>query len=75
MRDDRVRYRRLEREALRTHKVAAFVVTSTRVAVEETADIVEPLVQKFVNMSVSEPKPFLYAFGRGRRLNRINLNG
>jgi hypothetical protein len=74
MRDDRVRYRRLERQALQSHKVAAFVLTSTQVTAEETANIVEVLLQKFVNMSVSEPKPFLYSFGRSKRLSRVNLN-
>lgn len=72
-RDERIRYRRLEIEALRDHGVAAFCFTGGNVTADETADIIVPLIQKFVNMSISEPKPFLYTFGRSARPNPVKL--
>ena len=72
-RDERIRYRRLEIEALRDHGVAAFCFTGGNVTARETAEIIVPLMQKFVNMAVSERKPFLYTFGRSGRPSLVKL--
>ena len=72
-RDKRIRHRRLELDSLTSHGVAAFVFICGQATAAETADIVDSLLQKFVNMAVSEPKPFMYTFGRGKRLSRIAL--
>lgn len=72
-RDKGIRRRRLEIDSIRDHGAAAFCLIATDTTAKETADIIIPLVQKFVNMSVSEPKPFLYTFGRARRPSKVRL--
>lgn len=72
-RDKHIRRRRLEKEALRASGVAAFAITSGEATAEETANTIQRLLQKFVNMSVSEPKPFLYTFGLSGRLTKVRL--
>lgn len=72
-RDKHIRHRRLEREALMRNGVAAFALTSGAATAEEVAETIVPLIQKFVNMAVSEPKPFLYTFGLKGWLTRVRL--
>ena len=72
-RDKHIRRRRLEREALKASGVAAFALTSGEATAKEVADTIVPLVQKFVNMSVSEPQPFLYTFGLKGWLMKVRL--
>ena len=72
-RDTNIRRRRLEREALMASGVAAFALTSGEATAEEVADTIVPLVRKFVNMSVSEQKPFLYTFGLKGWLTKVRL--
>jgi PIN like domain len=73
MRDQRVRRRRLEREALKMHGVAAFAFTGGEETAGQTAQTICPLLTKFANMYVSEPKPFLYTFGVSGSLSRVRL--
>jgi hypothetical protein len=73
MRDQRVRRRRLEREALKAHGVAAFAFTGGQETAAQTAQTICPLLIKFANMYVSEPKPFLYTFGVSGSLSRVHL--
>ena len=73
MRDQRVRRRRLEREALKTHGVAAFAFTGGEETAAQTAQTICPLLTKFANMYVSEPKPFLYTFAVSGSLSRVRL--
>jgi hypothetical protein len=40
---------------------------------EDTAIVATALLQKFADMAVSEPKPFLYTFGLARRLSKVKL--
>jgi hypothetical protein len=72
-RDQRIRHRRLELNAIQSHGVAAFCLTVGQGTADEVADIIEPVIQKIVNISVSETKPCLYTFGRSRRLNKVKL--
>lgn len=74
-RDQRIRHRRLELDSLQSYGVAAFCFIVGEATADDVADIVEAMLQKFVNMSVSEPKPFLYTFGRSRRLNKVRFPG
>jgi hypothetical protein len=71
-RDKRIRYRTLERETLRAYGVAAFALTAGQATAEETATVIVPLLAKMVNISISEPRPFLYTFGLAGRLSRFS---
>ena len=73
-RDQRIRRRVLEREAIRQSGAAVFALTAGQATALETAEVVLRLLVKFGNMSLSEPKPFLYTFGRAGRLNRVRLD-
>jgi hypothetical protein len=73
MRDQKIRRRRLEIDALRAHSVAAFAFTGGQETAEQTAKTICPLLIKFANMSVSEPKPFLYTFGVSGSLSKVKL--
>jgi hypothetical protein len=73
MRDKHVRRRPLELAALRANNVAAFVCTAGQATAEDTANAVARLIHKFVNISISEPKPCLYTFGLSGLLTRIEL--
>jgi hypothetical protein len=73
MRDQRVRRRKLEIEALKAHRVGAFAFTGGQETAQRTAQTICPLLIKFANMHVSEPKPFLYTFGVSGSLTRVNL--
>jgi hypothetical protein len=72
-RDQRIRRRALEREALKRHGIAAFVFVGGEVSAATTAAVIVPLLPKFANMSVSEPRPFLYTFSSRGRLARARL--
>lgn len=73
MRDQHVRRRPLELAALRDAEVAAFVLTTGQATANETVSVIERLLRKFANISVSEPKPFLYTFGLRGSLTRVRL--
>lgn len=73
MRDQRVRYRQLERNALTEARVGAFVFTGGQATAADTAEIVCRLLAKFASINRSERKPFLYSFGLGGSLSRIKL--
>jgi hypothetical protein len=73
MRDQKIRRRRLETEALRAHGVAAFAFTGGQETAQQTAHTICPLLIKFANMNVSEPKPFLYTFGVAGSLTKVKL--
>jgi hypothetical protein len=70
-RDKYIRRRVVEREALQAHGVGAFAFTGGQATGSETADIVQRLVPKMVNIAISEPRPFLYTFGLTTPLVRV----
>jgi hypothetical protein len=72
-RDQHIRRRPLELASLTASGVAAFAFTGGQATALETADAVGLLLQKMVNISVSEPRPSLYTFGLAARLNRVRL--
>jgi hypothetical protein len=72
-RDQHIRRRRLELASLTASGVAAFAFTGGQATALQTAEAVEQLLQKMVNISVSEPRPFLYTFGLAARLIRVRL--
>lgn len=73
-RDQRIRRRVLEREAIRKSEASVFALTAGEATAAETAEVVIRLLVKFANMAVSEPKPFLYTFGLTGRLSRVQMN-
>lgn len=75
MRDKRVRHRPLELRSLMTSGVAAFVLTAGEATALETAATIGRIVQKMVNIAVSETRPFLYTFGLAGSLSRIQIRG
>jgi hypothetical protein len=72
-RDQRIRRRVLEREAIRQSSAAVFALTAGQATAAETAEVITRLLAKFLNMTVSEPRPFLYTFGLSGRLSRVRL--
>jgi len=73
MRDQRVRYRTLERTALTQAGVGAFVFTGGQATAADTAAVICSLLNKFTATSVSERKPFMFCFGLGGALSRVQL--
>lgn len=73
MRDQRIRWRRLEREALKAAKVGAFVFTGGQATAQDTADAIVPKLAKLAAIARSEPRPFLYSLSRGGSLTKIDL--
>lgn len=73
MRDQRVRYRSLERNALTDAGVGAFVFTGGQATAAETAEVILRILTKLANIHRSEVRPFLYSFGLAGSLSRIKL--
>jgi hypothetical protein len=73
MRDQRVRNRPLELDALREARVGAFVLTAGQASAQETVDAVIGKLRKMANIAVSEPKPFVYALSAGGVMSRLKL--
>jgi hypothetical protein len=71
MRDQNVRRRRLERQALVAAGVGAFVCVAGEATAEEIAAVVIPLLPKMANIAISERRPFLFAFGLSGVLRQI----
>lgn len=72
-RDQRIRYRVIEREAIQQSGAAVFALTAGEATAADTAKVIVRLLSKFANMAISEPKPFLYTFGLSGRLSRVRL--
>jgi PIN like domain len=73
MRDQRVRHRTLEIQALKGAGVGAFVVTTGQATAYETACIVTGKLAKILNISRSERRPFLYTLGARGALSRVKI--
>lgn len=70
-RDRQIRRRILEREAIEAHGVGAFVFTGGQATGDDTAEIVQRLLPKMVNIAISERRPFIYTFGLHTPLRRL----
>jgi len=73
-RDQGIRRRILEREAIQQSGAAVFALTAGEATAADTAEVIVRLLPKFANMAISEPKPFLYTFGLSGRLSRVRLD-
>ena len=73
MRDQRVRHRPIEIDALRNARVGAFVLAAGQATARATADVVAFRLLKMINIATSEPRPFLYALGLSGSLTKIRV--
>jgi predicted nuclease of predicted toxin-antitoxin system len=71
-RDKRIRYRYLERLALRTARVRAFVFTGGNVTGRETATILAGALKRITSIARADPGPFIYHIGRAGRPTRMD---
>lgn len=62
-RDQRIRYRPLERQALVRHGVGVFTFTGGQATGEQTALRICALMPKFKHLCTKERRPFLFTFG------------
>lgn len=70
-RDKRIRYRRLERLALQTAGVRAFVFTSGNVTLADTAAALASAIPAIAEISAREPGPCIYHIGRTGKPRRM----
>ena len=73
MRDQRVRHRELEIQALNAARVGAFVLTAGQATARDTAAVIVGRLQKIVNISRSERRPFLYTLSISGALSRVRI--
>ena len=73
MRDQRIRYRAIERAALIDARVGAFVLTAGQATATETADVLERLLPRLRRLAAYEPRPFLFTFGLRSQPTRVPL--
>jgi hypothetical protein len=71
-RDKRIRYRKLERLALMTAGVRAFVFTGGNVTLGETAAILARSVPRMRRLCSAEPGPFIYHVGVAGKPRRMD---
>ncbi|MBL8226040.1 MAG: hypothetical protein JNM50_12005 [Chromatiales bacterium] len=72
-RDQRIRYRPIEKQALIDHAVGCFTFTGGQAtAAQCTARIVE-LAPKMRSIAATQKRPFLYTFGLSTELSKVTL--
>ena len=74
LRDKRVRHREVERTAIVEAKVAAFIFTGGQVSADGTTQTLLRLLDKMINIAMSEPRPFLYTITASGTLGRTRLS-
>jgi hypothetical protein len=72
-RDQRIRYRTLERQALIRHGAATFTFTGGQATGEQTAQRVVELLPRMRLIALGEQRPFIYTFGLAGPLARVRL--
>ena len=65
MRDQRIRFNRLERESLLGSSLGAFVFTGGQVTGEETALVIGEALPEILRIDARESRPYLYTVTRG----------
>jgi hypothetical protein len=66
-----IRRRFLERRALITAGVGAFVCTAGEATAGEVTAAVTALLRKMVNIGVSEPRPFIFTFALAGTIHQL----
>lgn len=72
-RDQRIRYRALEKQALVDHGVACFTFTQGQATAIQCASGIIELAPKMVAIAASQPRPLLYTFGLVGGLSKVTL--
>jgi predicted nuclease of predicted toxin-antitoxin system len=70
-RDKRIRYRQLERLALTTAQVRAFVFTGGNVTVKDTAAILVKALPRIHALCKAHPGPFIYHIGLAGKPHQV----
>lgn len=73
MRDQRVKHRALEIQALRDARVGAFVLTAGQATAQSSSVVILSKLKTILNISRSERKPFLYTIGMTGALSKVNI--
>ena len=71
-RDQRIRYRQLERLALEAAKVRAFVFTGGNVTSKDTGAILAGALDRMASIARADPGPFIYHIGRSGKPIRMD---
>jgi len=74
-RDQRIRYRSLEKQALIDHGVACFTFTQGQATATQCAERIVALAPKMMAIAASQSRPFLYTFSLSAGLARVTLRG
>jgi len=72
-RDQRIRYRALEKQALIRHRVACFTFTQGQATAMQSAARIIELAPKMIAIANSQPWPLLYTFGLAGGLAKVTL--
>jgi PIN like domain len=72
-RDQRIRYRTLEKRAVRDYRVGMFTFTGGQATAQQTTDRIMALLAKFSHIASSESRPFIYTFGLIGPVARVKL--
>ena len=74
-RDQRIRYRPLEKQALIDYGVACLTFKHGQATAIQCAARIITLAPKMVAIAASQPRPFLYTFGLTAGLAKVTLRG
>lgn len=74
-RDQRIRYRPLEKQALMEHGVACFTFTQGQATAAQCATRIVELAPKMTAIVARQPRPLLYTFGLSGGLAKVRLRG
>lgn len=72
-RDQRIRYRPLEKQALIEYGVACFTFTQGQATAAQCAARIVELAPKMAAIAVGQPRPLLYTFGLSGGLSKVTL--
>lgn len=72
-RDQRIRYRALEKQALVDHGVGCFTFTQGQATATDCATRIITLAPRILIIAESQPRPFLYTFGLFSPLAKVRL--
>jgi hypothetical protein len=72
-RDQRIRYRPLEKQALIEHGVACFTFSGGQATAAQCAARIITLTPKMVAIAAVQTRPFLYTFGLFSGLSKVSL--
>lgn len=72
-RDQRIRYRELEKQTLIEHGVACFTFTQGQATATQCAARIVELAPKMIAIATSQPWPLLYTFGLAGGLAKVTL--